>query len=305
MIDLKGIIPATVTPMDADGEIDLKQLSKYMDWLSGFKGLKGLAVNMDTGEGPHLTDEEKALMIKTFKKSLGGSMAILAGISGRSTREAQAQAKAAAESGADALVVFPPPVFAGAALGPKIPVEYHKAIAEASGLPLVLFQLQPALAGAIFNEETLPALLEIENAVALKEASFDAMTFVKTAEIMRKAGRKVMLLTGNDNFIYESFLLGAEGALIGFGTICIQEQIDMHRMAMEGKPKEGQEIWERIRPLEETIFAVPVRDYRARMKAALVEIGVIDSAIMRPPLFEVDAREKEAIRAELKKLKMV
>jgi len=291
--------------MTDDYEIDEKQLLAYIEWLSGFKGLKGLAVNMDTGEGPHLTDVEKVSLIKTFKSRACGDFAILAGISGRSTREACDQARAAAESGADALVVFPPPVFAGAALGPKIPVAYHEAIAKAAGLPLILFQLQPALAGAIFSKETLLALASIEQAVALKEASFDAVTFVCTAEILRRADRKITLLTGNDNFIYESFLLGATGALIGFGTIAVQEQIDMHRAAMEGRAQEGRDIWERIRPLEETIFAVPVRDYRARMKAALVEIGVIKSAVMRPPLFEAEEREKELIRAELKKLGLI
>jgi len=305
MLDLNGIITATVTPMHADFEIDEKQLAGYIDWLHGFKGLKGLAVNMDTGEGPHLTDAEKARVISIFKERLRGELPILAGISGRSTREAQEQARAAAESGADALVVFPPPVFAGAALGPRIPVAYHRAIAEASGLPLVLFQLQAALAGAIFSRETLLALTEIEQAVALKEASFDAVTFVCTAEILRRANSRITLLTGNDNFIYESFLLGATGALIGFGTIAVQEQIDMHRAAMEGRTQEGRDIWERIRPLEETIFEPPVRDYRARMKAALKEIGVIKSAVMRPPLFEADDSDKEKIRAELKRLGMI
>jgi len=305
MLDLKGIIPATVTPMDENAEPDLNQLEGYIEWLAGFKGLKGLAVNMDTGEGPHLTDEEKTTIISLYKKKLGGSLPILAGICGRSTREAEDQARGAARAGADALVVFPPPVFAGAALGPKIPVEYHKAIAAASGLPMVLFQLQPALAGAIFTRETLLALASLENAVALKEASFDAVTFVNTAAALRGTGAKITLLTGNDNFIYESFLLGAEGALIGFGTIAIQEQIDMHRAAREGRVAEGQALWNKIRPLEETIFAVPVRDYRARMKAALVEIGVIKSAVMRPPLFEVDVPDKQKIRSCLKDLKFI
>jgi len=305
MIDLRGIIPAVVTPMDDAAEIDEKQLNDYIGWLAGFKGLKGLAVNMDTGEGPHLTDGEKARLIKIYKQRLGDSVPVLAGISGRSTREAEEQARAAAESGADALVVFPPPVFAGAALGPKIPVAYHEAIARASGLPMVLFQLQPALAGAIFSEETLVALAGIKQAVALKEASFDAVTFVKTVELLRASGAEITILTGNDNFIYESFLLGAEGALIGFGTIAIQEQIDMHRAAVECRYRDGEKIWGAIRPLEEAIFAVPVRDYRARMKAALVEIGIISSAVMRPPLFEVDDGEKEKIRACLRDLNMI
>lgn len=305
MLDLDGILPAVVTPMDDQSEIDEKQLYKYIEWLKSFKGLKGLAVNMDTGEGPHLTDEERARLLKIYSKEFGGSLLILAGIAGRSTREAQQQAKMACECGADALVIFPPPVFAGAALGPEIPVAYHKAIAEASGLPMILFQLQSALAGAIFQEETLLALADIEQAVAIKEASFDAVTFVTTCTLLRKAGKKITILTGNDNFIYESFLLGATGALIGFGTIAIQEQIDMHRAAMEGRAQEGRELWEKVRPLEEVIFDVPVRNYRARMKAALKELGVISNNTMRAPLMSVGEEDKEKIRACLKELGMI
>lgn len=304
-LDLNGIIPATVTPMDADAEVDEKQLRGYIEWLRGYGGLKGLAVNMDTGEGPHLTDAEKKRIVEIYKEEIGGEMPILAGVSGRSTREAEAQARMYAGAGADGLVVFPHPVFAGGRLGPKVPVAYHEAIAKASGLPLVLFQLQPALAGAIFTEETLLALCNMDSAVALKEASFDEATFVNTANIMKRAKKPVTLLTGNDNFIYESFLLGATGALIGFGTLCIREQIDMHRAAMDGDNEKGRALWERVKILCDVVFANPVRDYRSRTKVALKEQGVIGSTVMRQPLFEVDEEEKEKVRAALRKVKPV
>ena len=67
-LDLEGIIPAVVTPMDDVAEVDEKQLSGYIDWLRGFHGLKGLAVNMDTGEGPQLTDEEKSRIIGIYSR---------------------------------------------------------------------------------------------------------------------------------------------------------------------------------------------------------------------------------------------
>lgn len=300
-LDLNGIIPATVTPMDAEGEVDEKQLRGYIKWLVGYKGLKGFAVNMDTGEGPHLTDAEKRRIVEIYKEECG-ALPILAGVSGRSTREAQDQARMYRDAGADALVIFPPPVFAGGALGPRIPVAFHEAIFEASGLPMVLFQLQAALAGAIFPEETLVALCGVEGVVALKEASFDAVTFVRTAQILKGCGKKITMLTGNDNFIYESFVLGATGALIGFGTLAIREQIDMHRAAREREYEKGLALWLRVKKLADTIFAVPVRDYRARTKAALVELGVIENAFMRPPLFEALDSEKQLIRTALKEL---
>lgn len=301
-LDLNGIIPATVTPMTPEYEVDESQLRAYIQWISGYKGLKGLAVNMDTGEGPHLTDDERKRIVEIYKEELGGSLPILAGVAGRGTAEAEAQARLYREAGADALVVFPPPVFAGAALGPKIPVAYHEAVHRASGLPLILFQLQPALAGAIFTEETLLALCGVKGAIALKEASFDAVTFVNTASILKKAGSPVTLLTGNDNFIYESFVLGATGALIGFGTLAIKEQIDMHSAAMRRNYELASLQWDRVRPLCDTVFATPVRDYRARTKAALKALGVIKSAVVRPPLMEAGPEDVERIKAALKKL---
>ena len=302
-LDLNGILPAVVTPMDDECAVDEKQLRAYIEWLRSHSGIKGLAVNMDTGEGPHLTDPERRRIVEIYKEELGDELPILAGISGRSTDEARAQAAMYKEAGADALVVFPPPVFAGAALGPDIPVAYHKAIGEASGLPMVLFQLQPALAGAIFSEETLLALCDVPGAVALKEASFDAVTFINTANILRNAGKDIVLLTGNDNFIYESFVLGATGALIGFGTLAISEQVEMHRAAMNRNYELGQMLWDRVKPLCDTVFAVPVRDYRARTKVALKELGVISNDIVRPPLMQVDDAHKEKIRAALQQLK--
>jgi 4-hydroxy-tetrahydrodipicolinate synthase len=302
-LDLKGIIPATVTPMTEDAEIDEKQLRGYIEWLCGYKGIKGLAVNMDTGEGPHLTDAERKRIVEIYKEMCGDDLPILAGVCGRSTAEAMAQAAMYREAGADALVVFPPPVFAGGALGPKIPVEYHRAIYKASGLPMVLFQLQAALAGAIFSDETLTALCRLDGVIALKEASFDALTFISTANIMRKFKDKITLLTGNDNFIYESFVLGARGALIGFGTLAVQEQIEMHRASMNRNYELGLMQWEKVKPLCDIVFGMPVRDYRARTKVALKHLGVISSTTMRPPLMDVSPEEQEKIMDALDLLK--
>jgi 4-hydroxy-tetrahydrodipicolinate synthase len=97
-----------------------------------------------------------------------------------------------------------------ATLDVRIPVRYHEAIAEV-GLPLILFQLQPALAGLNYEPETLRAMASVEGVVAIKEASFDARRFVDTANLLAELPRRITLLTGNDNFILESFMLGATG----------------------------------------------------------------------------------------------
>ncbi len=94
--------------------------------------------------------------------------------------------------------------------------------------------------------------------------------------MIERLDRPIDLLTGDDNFIFESFLMGAEGALIGFGTLAVDLQVEMIRLCVDGRWDEARAIWERILPLEELIFGSPVRDYRARTKVALRELGVID-----------------------------
>ncbi len=298
-----GLIPATITPMDENYQVDYDQIEKYIDWISKFK-LGGVAVNVDTSEGPHLNAEERASIIKTYARKIGRRFPIVAGLHARNTEEAVKLGKEAKDSGADGLLVFPHPAFMGEK-AEEVVYAYHKEIAEKVGLPIVLFQLQPVLGGIEFGKEVLNRLVEIENVVAIKEASFDAKKFTETVRILEKAPRKITILTGNDNFIYESLVMGAEGGLLGFGTIAVEMQVEMFRLASEGRFKESSEIWKELLPLEETIFSPPVRDYRARLKVALKIMGIIDEAFVRPPLLQITKNEEEHIRTTLKSLRMI
>jgi dihydrodipicolinate synthase/N-acetylneuraminate lyase len=296
-LDLAGIIPAVVTPMHADASVDENGLRRYIRWLIGYEGLKGLAVNMDTGEGPQLTREERRRILDVYAEEMSGRVPVLAGIGAPSTTTAADLARDAADAGADGLVVFPHPVFVGEPLPPEVPYEYHAAIAEAADLPIVIFQLQPALAGVIFSREALLRLTSIPNVIAIKEASFDAARFVETVRILKEASKSIQILTGNDNFILESFLLGAEGALIGFGTIAIAEQITMLERVRSGDIAGARAIYDEvIQPLVSVTFAPPVRDYRARVKEALVALGVLDAAHVRPPLLPLDEEAGSTVR---------
>jgi 4-hydroxy-tetrahydrodipicolinate synthase len=295
-LDLSGLIPATVTPLMDDFALDVPALRSYIRWLKGFEGLKALAVNMDTGEGPHLSQEERRRVLETYADEIQGRIPLLAGIAARYTAEAVNLARDAASLGASGLVIFPIPVFAGEPPPPELPFEYHAAIARATDLPLILFQLQPALGGVIFEADTLSRLLEIDQVVAIKEASFDRGCFAETARLLASAPRRIALLTGNDNFILDSFLSGADGALIGMGTVATAEQVDMIAKAKAGDEAGARRI-ERtvVGPLAETLFASPVRDYRARIKEALRLLGVLPNAVVRPPLLPLGEGERRAV----------
>jgi 4-hydroxy-tetrahydrodipicolinate synthase len=299
-IDFTGLIPATVTPLTDDFALDVSALRSYIRWLRGFEGVKALAVNMDTGEGPHLSREERRQVLEVYAEEVQGRIPLLAGIAARYTAEAVELARDVASSGASGLVVFPIPVFAGEPLPPELPYEYHAAIARATDLPLILFQLQPALGGVIFEPDTLSRLLEIDQVVAIKEASFDRGRFAETARLLASAPRRIALLTGNDNFILDSFLAGADGALIGMGTVAVAEQVDMIAKVKAGDEAGARRIEEVVvGPLAEVLFARPVRNYRVRIKEALRLLRALPNAVVRPPLLPLSGGERWAVAEAL------
>ena len=287
-LNLDGLIPATVLPMHADGSIDEAALRSYIGWIAE-QGPVALAINVDTGEGPHLTHDEKVRVLQVVNEVT--DIPIVAGLAGPSTDAAVRQARDFKAAGADALLVFPIPAYLSEPLDPRVPVGYHSAIAEV-GLPLILFQLQPALAGLNYEPETLRAMAAVEGVVAIKEASFDARRFVDVARLLEDLPRPITLLTGNDNFILESFMLGATGALIGFGAVMTREQVDMIDAWKDGRTEEALALGRRVQRLADVVFARPVGDYRVRLKECLRILGVLENAHVRRPLIAVSDEER-------------
>jgi 4-hydroxy-tetrahydrodipicolinate synthase len=289
-LNLDGLIPATVLPMDADGRIDEPALRRYIGWIAE-QGPVALAINVDTGEGPHLTLDEKIRVLEIVNDVT--DLPIVAGLAGPSTEAAVRQAKDFKAAGADAFLVFPIPAYLSEPLDQRVPVQYHEAIAEV-GLPLILFQLQPALAGLNFAPDTLRAMASVEGVVAIKEASFDARRFVDTARLLEELPRPITLLTGNDNFILESFMLGATGALIGFGAAMTREQVDMIDAWNAGRIDEARALGKRVQRLADVVFARPVGDYRVRLKECLRILAVpgLEQAHVRKPLLPLSDAER-------------
>ena len=298
MFDPAGIIPAIVTPMTADGAIDEAAVGPYVDWLVR-QGPTALAVNVDTGEGPHLSQDERVRMLELVRDAVGDRCGIVAGVGGPSTHDGEANARRAAAAGADAVLVFPIGAFLSQPLRVDVAAGYHEAVAAACGLPLILFQLQPALGGAIYPRDVLDRLLAIPAVVAIKEASFDPLRFTEMRAAVQAADRPVILLTGNDNFIAESFLLGAQGALLGFATLGTREHVKLLAAARTKDMPTVLELGGRLQRLADVVFAPPIGDYRARAKAALRMLGVIPSDAVRPPLLGLPAGDVERLRRAL------
>jgi 4-hydroxy-tetrahydrodipicolinate synthase len=296
---LNGIVPAIVTPMKKDGSVDEKALKSYLKWLLP-QGAVALAVNTDAGEGPHLTPDEKLRILKITVSEVAGQIPVICGLAGVNTAAALAFGKKAKSLGASGWLVFPLPAFRGAKGKDAVVINYHKKVASL-GLPMVLFQLQAELGGVEFPPELIAELVKIPESIAIKEATFDAFKYQQTVTLLKGLPKQIAILTGNDNFILESFQLGGDGALIGFGAVALSEQVQMVRAFQRGDMPRANALYARLNPLAQMAFASPVRNYRGRLKEILRLQGVLPNAHVREPLLPLDSKEKATVKSVAKK----
>lgn len=300
--ELAGMYPAVTLPMRADFSIDFDAYKSYLGWIAT-TGSLGVAVNVDTGEGPYLTFDERVAVIKETRAALGPKMRIIAGCGGPGTAMALANARAARDAGADALLVFPTPAFLNDPLDPRIAVDYHSAIAEASGLPIVLFQLAPLFGGVNYPDGTLRQLLSLPQVIGMKDASFDSMRFCRARDLIREQDREITLMSGNDNFLLESFVLGATGGLLGYGAAGAQLLVDQLNAVHRGDYPAAVAMQSRVQGFCDYIYGAPIGDYRARSKVALVHMGLLteDLTYVRPPYRSLWNEEKDKAAAAVAK----
>jgi 4-hydroxy-tetrahydrodipicolinate synthase len=282
--DLNGIIPAVIVPMGSDYALDIPAYRRYLEWVIS-QGAVGLAVNVDTGEGPYLTPDERAEVIRATRDVAAGRCFIVAGVGGPSTAQATTNARAAHAAGADAVLVFPTPAFINDPLDPRIMVDYHRAIADASGLPLIVFQLGPIFGGVNYPAHALAEVLKLPEVIGLKDASFDAERFVLTRDVVRQADHPITLLSGNDNFLLESFVLGATGGLLGYGAVGVGLLVEMLNAVARRDFDAAVAMQPRVQGFCDYIYGRPIGDYRARCKLALTQMGLLshDQIYVRPP----------------------
>ena len=294
-IDFKGLFPATVLPMTEDAQIDEPTLRRYMRHVAETT-IHGVAINVDTGEAAHLSHEERVRVLEIVVDEIGDRLPVIAGLPAQYTDQAVAYGRDYKGAGASALLVFPPPAYQGTPLDADMVVRYHTAVGDKVGLPLVLFNLLPALGGVLLPADIIGRLCSLAPVVAIKDASFEEKVFVELVEAVRQQPRSIAILTGDDPFIYESFELGADGALLGFGAVPTRQLAEMVDLAVSGHWAESKAIMDRLTPLERAMFAAPVRNYRARAKEALVMQGTIPRATVREPLLPATKGERDAMR---------
>ena len=295
-----GIIPANLLPFTPDYAIDEENYRRHLAWLAGVPGVTGITVNGHAAEVSSLDREERRRALAIAADEVGDRLPLIAGIYTDGTLEAVALARDARAEGARGLLLFPPTLFTwGAQLRPEMVLGHVARVADAVDLPIVVFQYPPA-SGVGYAPDTLIRLVtEVERVVAVKEWSNDIVAYERNLRAIRATGRPVAVLSSFTMSMLASFVLGADGAISGMGSVAADLQVELLAHVQRGDLEAARKVNDRLEPLVRVFYAPPFVDMHNRMKEALAILGRIDRAVVRPPLQPIGDAEQAAIRAAL------
>jgi len=207
-------------------------------------------------------------------------------------------ARMATQGGASALLVFPPALFT---LGqsPQMALAHFKRIADATDLPLIVFQY-PLATGQGFPKDTLLKLCEeVPSIRAIKDWIGNVPHHEWHVRTLQNLPRPVNVLTTHSAWLFSSLVLGCNGLLSGSGSVIAELQARLFR-AVQGNDFAGaKRLNDRIEPLMRVFYADPFVDMHNRMKEALVLLGKLPRAVVRPPLVKIERSEIMRIRQGL------
>lgn len=298
-LTFSGVIPANVLPFHTDYSIDETEYRRHLRWLAGVPGVTGITVNGHAAEVSSLSREERRRALAIARDEVGSTFPLIAGIYTDSTFEAVELARDAKAEGASGLLIFPPSVFMwGVQLRPEMAYRHFAAIADGVDLPLVVFQY-PTASGLGYDPDTLVTLTEIPTVVAVKEWSNDVVAFERNLRAIRATGRRVAVLSSFTMSLFASFLLGADGAISGMGSVVADLQADLFARVQRADLEGARKVNDRLEPLVRVFYAPPFLDMHNRMKEALAVLGRIRRAVVRPPLQPIGEQERQRIREVL------
>ncbi len=298
-LTFSGVIPANILPFNTDYSIDEAEYRRHLRWLAEVPGVAGITVNGHAAEVSSLSREERRRALAVARDEVGSDLPLIAGIYTENTFEAVDLARDAKAEGASGLLIFPPSIFMwGVQLRPEMAYRHFATIAEAVDLPLVVFQY-PTASGLGYDPGTLVTLTEIPQVVAVKEWSNDIVTFEQNLRAIRATGRRVAVLSSFTMSLFASFVLGADGAISGMGSVAADLQADLFARVRRGDLEGARKVTDRLDPLVRVFYAPPFLDMHNRMKEALALLGRIRRAVVRPPLQPIGEPERQRIREAL------
>ena len=297
----QGLFVPHVTPFSGSGELDLKSLEQLTAHLAAVKGVAGLVSCARIGEGPVLNLEEKRNVYRVVGEVTRAAGIIhIAAIAPQSTDEAVGIVRDLNTLPVDAVMIFPPLLFAWGKVGGELKYRFFEDVARDSSLPLVLFQVP--VASYWYEPETVCRIARLEKVVAYKEASFNINLFTATLRQLDSQRSTMTVLTGNDRFVAQSYMLGAKGALIGISNLATDKWAAMDRAAEAGNYQKAMSLQEELSELKEMVFSEPLVEAAARIKIILRHEGLIATSAVRRPQMGVTAEEEKQLIASYGKM---
>ena len=296
----QGVIPACLMPFSADLAVDEAAYRQHLGDVGSVEGISGITINGHAAEVQALTIEEQFRAIVVTKDVLQDRIPTIVGIYTNSSLEAARIAAYAECEGAAALLVFPPDFMSlGGHLRPEMIYEHLRRITDASGLPIILFQY-PLASNLAYP---LPTLLELcrrfPSIVAIKDQCGDGNLHERQIRELKALDRPVNTLTTHSAWLLGSLALGCDGLLSGAGSVIADLQVALFRAVQANDLKAAKAINDRIYPTVRAFYDAPLLDMHNRMKEALVILGRLDEAHVRPPLMKPGVVEIEKIRGLL------
>ncbi|MFG6115362.1 4-hydroxy-tetrahydrodipicolinate synthase [Halobacillus sp. MO56] len=281
------VLTAMVTPFDQNGEIDFNAARTLVNYLIA-NGSDGLVVAGTTGESPTLTDAEKLELFRFVAQVADGRAAVIAGTGSNNTRASIELTRQAEQTGVDAIMLTTPYYNKPSQEGL---FQHYKAVAEATSLPVMLYNI-PGRSAAKIAPETIIRLSELDNIVSVKEASgdLDAMT-----EIITKTPEDFTLYSGDDGLTLPVLAIGGTGIVSVSAHILGNEMQEMVNSYNYGDVKRAAAIHQEILPVMNAMFAQPSP---SPVKAALNLMG-IPVGDVRLPMVPLNSEELNALKQNL------
>ncbi|MET0922859.1 MAG: dihydrodipicolinate synthase family protein [Xanthobacteraceae bacterium] len=293
-----GVIPAVLLPFHDDLSIDEKSFRSHLRDVAATKGISAITINAHSTEVASCTFDEQRRVLEIAQDEVGGKLPIVSGVWADGSLEAARIARMATEGGASALLVFPPAPFT-LNQSPDMAVAHFKRIAEATDLPIIAFQY-PLATGQGYPRDTLLKMVEQVPAIrAIKDWACNVPQHEMHIRTLQTLTRPVNVLTTHSAWLFSSLVLGCNGLLSGSGSVIPDLQAALFRAVQENNLAEAKRLNDRIYPLAQVFYADPWADMHNRMKEALVLLGRLPRAVVRPPLVKLGRAEIDRIGAAL------
>ncbi|HTE60161.1 MAG TPA: dihydrodipicolinate synthase family protein [Solirubrobacteraceae bacterium] len=286
-----GIIPAVTTPFDATGAVDSDALARNLAALLD-AGVHGFVATGTMGEAGSLGADERRLVVAAAVRAADGRVPVIAGVSSGTPDASIGFATAAAEAGADAIMLLPP---LGYRADARETVAFYRAVAGAVALPIMAYN-NPEASGV----DMAPALIariaaEVEQVVAIKECSGDA----RRIAALLAAAPELEVLVGGDDWALEGFCAGATGWVTGVADCAPAECVELYEACRAADLERARAIYGRLLPLARLDMTPKLVQF---FKGAQDALGFTGGPV-RPPRLPLDDADRAVLDAAVAALR--